>query len=901
MKVNIKKWGTLAFLILGFQWVTATSINDCYIDIFKKELTDLQSEETIKYFETNYESGYDAWEVLYRADPLEDRMNLSYIDELSTYLTTTGRTVDELVNEVTIAGSYNTWAASVIPKKLLSTKDTSKKLDILNRQLIARSCDNCLPLAEIDIVNDAFLISNITQWLPSNLTTAKKIGDLEQVKYSDDGVAKVEDLAIYEDPNNLGKLYLSNGREQILEKLFLNEDFKKIYDDMVNFVSQPRMFPDELTLSEEAIYRFYSNETAYSKFNTSLINKETTEVITAIKNLFNNTLDKLPSSPGVFYRGIGAEELELFLEKNIGETITYKNLVVTNRKEILGWTFLKNNLKKTGKGAILQIISKNGKDITKYTDLIEDEILHKSNSAFVIEEIKHFDEQTIYDNEVVKDFYKILIREEGAEGIYIPMKGEVVLTQSQQLLSIIDTSKKLDVLNNYLISNSCVNCEPIAVFDIINEELFIRNISQWLPSNLTTAKKIGDLKQVKYSDNGETKVEDIAIYEDPDNLGKLYLSNGREQILEKLFLNKDFKAIYDDMASLVSRPQMFADELTLLEEAAYRFYTNNTYYKFNQDLINGAKVDGVPETESLLNSSLDKSPSYPGVLYRGIGKEEIDLFLKMNIGESITYKNFFSTSKVEKLAWIFLKNNKLKTGQGAFVKIISKNGRDISKYSDAVEYEVLHKSNSVFVLEEIKYINEETIYTGEVIKNFYKIVLKEEGIDAVPIKSGISDTTIPREIEYEFEKLGFYYKLEPSSNGDGTTKILHYLKKEDEEYKLFGNSNITADGIMDENTLIIPKVIEGLGVLDAVYKKLLTGDNGIKKIESEYVNETDFADEYNTFMSVYSTDKNNLTEAALATSEGKILGNDWQPTDITFNNFGITLTWVKKNNNTTDE
>lgn len=590
MKVNIKKWGTLAFLILGFQWVTATSINDClndcYIDIFQKELTDLQSEETIKYFEANYENGYDAWEVLYRADPLEDRMNLSYIDELSTYLTSTGRTVDELVNEVTMAGSYNTWVASVIPKKILSTKDTSKKLDVLNRHLIARSCDNCLPLAEIDIINDAILISNITQWLPSNLTTAKKIGDLEQIKYSDDGVAKVEDLAIYEDPNNLGKLYLSNGREQILEKLFLNEDFKKIYNDMVNFVSQPRMFPDELTLSEEAIYRFY---------------------------------------------------------------------------------------------------------------------------------------------------------------------------------------------------------------------------------------------------------------------------------------------------------------------------TNTTYYKFNQALINEVKVDGIPETENLLNTSLDKSPSYPGVFYRGIGKEELDLFLKMNVGESITYKNFISTSKEEKLAWIFLKNNKLKTGQGAIVKVISKNGRDISKYSDAIEHEVLHKSNSVFVLEEIKYIDEETIYTGEVIKYFYKIVIKEEEIDAVSIKSGISDTTIPREIEYEFEKLGFYYKLEPSSNGDGTTKILHYLKKEGEEYKLFGNSNITADGIMDENTVIIPKVIEGLGVLDAVYKKLLAGDNGIKKIESEYVNETDFADEYNAFMSVYSTDKNNLTEAALATSEGKILESDWQPTDITFNDFGITLTWVKKNNNTADE
>lgn len=178
-----------------------------------------------------------------------------------------------------------------------------------------------------------------------------------------------------------------------------------------------------------------------------------------------------------------------------------------------------------------------------------------------------------------------------------------------------------------------------------------------------------------------------------------------------------------------------------------------------------------------------------------------------------------------------------------------------------------------------------------------QIEIKESGVDAIWIKPG---TTIPRIIEYEFEKLGYYYKLESNNNVDGTTEIFHYLKKEGEEYKRFGNSNITSNGTMDENIVTIPKEIENLDVLDAVYKKLLTGDNEIKKIESEYVSEPGFADDYNAFMSAYNSDKNNFSEAALATSEGKVLGSDWEPTNLKFNDYGITLTWIKKSDMVTD-
>ena len=90
-----------------------------------------------------------------------------------------------------------------------------------------------------------------------------------------------------------------------------------------------------------------------------------------------------------------------------------------------------------------------------------------------------------------------------------------------------------------------------------------------------------------------------------------------------LLKNIDFKKIYFDLLNGVT-PRKFADELSLLEEGVYKFYTNNSYYNFNQALISKDIATDVLEIEKLLNNTLDKVPSSPGTYYRGIGKSEIN-------------------------------------------------------------------------------------------------------------------------------------------------------------------------------------------------------------------------------------------------------------------------------------
>ncbi|WP_177764709.1 ADP-ribosyltransferase [Flavobacterium sp. I3-2] len=165
----------------------------------------------------------------------------------------------------------------------------------------------------------------------------------------------------------------------------------------------------------------------------------------------------------------------------------------------------------------------------------------------------------------------------------------------------------------------------------------------------------------------------------------------------KLLKNDDFKKIYNDLKNGVT-PRRFLNELTLEQEAVFKFYTNTSYYKFNQALIANSKADDILEIEKLLNQALDKIPSSPGTYYRGIGKDEIAKLAKLKIGEDVSYNNFISTSSEREKALEFYFNNLDKTGEGAMIEIISKNGKKIDKFSDATEWEILFKSKSKFKL-----------------------------------------------------------------------------------------------------------------------------------------------------------------------------------------------------------
>lgn len=199
--------------------------------------------------------------------------------------------------------------------------------------------------------------------------------------------------------------------------------------------------------------------------------------------------------------------------------------------------------------------------------------------------------------------------------------------------------------------------------------------------------------------------------------------------IKNLLKNNDFKAIYDDFISgKVSRK--FADKLSIEEEAVFKFYTNKSYYNFNQALIKGDKTDDIVAIEELLNQALDKIPSSQGTYYRGIGKDEIQMLEKLKVGDEITYKNFLSTSSEKEKAIDFYYSNVKKTGQGALLDIISVNGKKIDKYSDATEWEILHRSNTKFELIDIDnnyIINiEEVAFEGATPVRVVKYILKEK-------------------------------------------------------------------------------------------------------------------------------------------------------------------------------
>ena len=172
--------------------------------------------------------------------------------------------------------------------------------------------------------------------------------------------------------------------------------------------------------------------------------------------------------------------------------------------------------------------------------------------------------------------------------------------------------------------------------------------------------------------------------------------------LKKLLSNEDYRKIYNDFVT-GKIERKFTKELSLEEEAVLKFYTNKSYYKFNQALISGNKTNDVIEIEKLLNKTLDKIPSSSGTFYRGIGKEEIQMLSKYKIGDEITYKNFLSTSSERDIAIKFLTKNNLKTQEASLIIVKGKKGKLIREYSDApLESEILFKNGSKFKLEKVE-------------------------------------------------------------------------------------------------------------------------------------------------------------------------------------------------------
>jgi hypothetical protein len=84
----------------------------------------------------------------------------------------------------------------------------------------------------------------------------------------------------------------------------------------------------------------------------------------------------------------GKDEIEILKKLKVGDEITYKNFLSTSSDNIVSSNFIRSNIYKTGKGALIIIDAKQAKGIIKYSDVPKEaEFLFKSGSKFKIEEV----------------------------------------------------------------------------------------------------------------------------------------------------------------------------------------------------------------------------------------------------------------------------------------------------------------------------------------------------------------------------------------------------------------------------------------------------------------------------------------------------------------------------------
>ncbi len=239
-----------------------------------------------------------------------------------------------------------------------------------------------------------------------------------------------------------------------------------------------------------------------------------------------------------------------------------------------------------------------------------------------------------------------------------------------------------------------------------------------------------DLKQLKdveeYLDFKRLSAEDLITKVKASGVNySSWRKQSKENSLTKMLQNEYFKEIYENFKNKLVHRRF--NDLKLEEEAILHFYTRKTYYKFNNALSNNSKREDILELEQLLNKTLHKISSSPATYNRGIGYKEIEYLLSVGKGGTVVYKNFLSTSSSRELAMEFVVKNKEKTGKGALVKVISKHGKSIIKYSQADESEFLHKSKTEFIVKDIEVAKESySTNEGVVPKGYYVFTIEEK-------------------------------------------------------------------------------------------------------------------------------------------------------------------------------
>ncbi len=111
--MNLKTYIKRLFAYILFLLITLNSVDaqdKCLFDILDDELVEANADELFNFFEENAELARNSWSIIYKSDNKDlSRLEVSSLEYLSDHLTSTGKSADELIDEIKAAGGFSSW------------------------------------------------------------------------------------------------------------------------------------------------------------------------------------------------------------------------------------------------------------------------------------------------------------------------------------------------------------------------------------------------------------------------------------------------------------------------------------------------------------------------------------------------------------------------------------------------------------------------------------------------------------------------------------------------------------------------------------------------------------------------------------------------------------------------
>lgn len=204
----------------------------------------------------------------------------------------------------------------------------------------------------------------------------------------------VEATGIIKDLRNVGNRINEEEVLNLVKKiessvLQESQEFKQIVDDIVSN-KIPRIYPELITIEEQAVIRYYTTEVGYKNFNLALRGEiPMTDFFWTQEEVLNQALSKLPKVEGniTIYRGTGKPELDKYRTLAEGEIFENPDFMSFSSDEEKALDFFYKRKAQTGEAAMVKIKTKNGVDISSMSEFSEAEILYKSKTKYIFKKM----------------------------------------------------------------------------------------------------------------------------------------------------------------------------------------------------------------------------------------------------------------------------------------------------------------------------------------------------------------------------------------------------------------------------------------------------------------------------------------------------------------------------------